>query len=119
MLIVNKFFLDFFKRKKLIGTTIFPFIIFWRGKGSFTNIDLNHERIHIRQQLELLIIFFYILYGLEYLIKGIKYRDFDKAYYNISFEKEAYKNEKNLNYNKDKKIYSFIKYIRDNERDFN
>ena len=63
----------------------------------------------------LLIIFFYIIYVLEYIIKGIKYKDFNKAYYNISFEKEAYKNEKNLNYNKDKKIYSFIKYIRDNE----
>lgn len=114
MVIVNRLFLNYFKRKNIIGTTIFPFIIFWRGYGSFTDVDINHEKIHIRQQLELLIVFFYILYGIEYLVKGIKYRDFDKAYYNISFEKEAYKNEKNLNYNKDKKIYSFIKYIRDN-----
>lgn len=115
MVLINKFFLNYFKKKNIIGTTIFPFIIFWRGKNSFNEVDINHEKIHLRQQLELLIIFFYIIYGIEYLVKGIKYKDFNKAYYNISFEKEAYRNEKDFNYNKNKKIYSFIKYIRDYE----
>jgi len=111
MVIVNKFFLKYFKSKDVIGTTIFPFIIFWQGKGTFNEITINHEKIHIRQQLELLLIFFYIIYGIEYLIKGIKYKDFNKAYWKISFEKEAYDNENNLNYNKERKLFSFIKYI--------
>ena len=93
----------------MIATTIFPFIIFWRG--SYDKVSLSHEKIHIRQQIELLVIFFYLIYGLEYLIKGIKYRSFDMGYENISFEREAYENENDLEYYKNRKLYSFIKYF--------
>ncbi len=109
MIIKNKWFLNYFKKNNVIATTIFPFIIFWRGY--YSDVDLSHERIHIRQQMELLVIFFYLIYGLEYLIKGIKYKDFNIAYENISFEKEAYENESDLNYYKKRKLLSFIKYF--------
>lgn len=93
------------------GMTIFPFI-FINKNYDFTEQDMNHEMIHIRQQLELLIIPFYILYFLEYIIRlGLSFNN-DYAYRTISFEKECYKNEKNLNYLKEKKYYSFIKYIK-------
>lgn len=59
---------------------------------------LNHEAIHTAQMKELLYIPFYILYGLEYIINLIKYRDRHTAYKNISFEREAYRYERQLSY---------------------
>lgn len=76
--------------------TLWPFI-FVRKDCSFNEIDLNHENIHGKQQLELLIIPFYIIYLVEWLFK--EYRD-------ISFEKEAYNNEDNLNYLKTRKQFA-------------
>lgn len=73
-------------------------------------ILLNHERIHIRQQLELLVIPFYIWYLLEWLYHYAKCRHWWKAYRKISFEQEAYTNETNFNYLKKRKFWSFLKY---------
>ena len=67
---------------------LWPFI-FVRKDCSFNEVDLNHENIHGRQQLELFLVFFYLIYLIEWIFKG---------YRNISFEKEAYANEKDLNY---------------------
>lgn len=70
-----------------------------------------HEKIHLRQQLELLIVFFYLLYVLEYILYRIQGMSHYKAYMNISFEKEAYVNEENSNYLKEKSLYSFRNYL--------
>jgi hypothetical protein len=72
---------------------------------------INHERIHLRQQAELLILPFYIWYVAEYLIHVAACRNKKEAYYNISFEREAYGNEANLNYLKDRPFWNFIKFI--------
>ena len=48
-----------------------------------------HEFIHFKQQKETLIIFGYILYLLEFIIKSIYYGSFRKGYFAISFEREA------------------------------
>lgn len=76
--------------------TIWPFI-FVRKECSFNEVDLNHENIHGKQQKELLLIFFYLIYLIEWIFKGYK---------NISFEKEAYSNENNLDYLKNRKPYA-------------
>ena len=76
--------------------TIWPFI-FVRKECSFNEEDLNHENIHGKQQKELLLIFFYLIYLIEWIFKGYK---------NISFEKEAYSNENNLDYLKNRKSYA-------------
>ena len=68
------------------AVTIWPFIFI---RSELNHVDLNHEYIHGRQQLELFIILFYIIYGIEAIFK--KYRD-------ISFEKEAYRYEGDLSY---------------------
>jgi hypothetical protein len=80
----------------------FPFVII-NSQVKPTPELINHERIHLRQQLELLIIPFYILYLIEFYTKG---------YYNVSFEREAYENDDNLNYLKSRKLFSFIKYLK-------
>ncbi len=100
--------------KNIIGITLYPFIIF--RKSLIDNVSkerydviLNHEKIHIEQQKELLVIPFYLWYCGEFLIKLLKYKD--KAYYNLSFEREAYANEKDVNYIKSRKFFSFLKYL--------
>ena len=74
--------------------------------GGFTT-TLNHESIHTEQIKELGYIFFYIWYLIEWLLR----LPFGNAYYNISFEREAYTNEKNIKYLQTRKRYSFLKYI--------
>jgi hypothetical protein len=73
---------------------------------------LNHERIHIRQQLEMLVFPFFIWYFLEFFIRLILYTNWKKAYYNISFEKEAYLNDNNADYLVNRKLYDFFKFLK-------
>jgi hypothetical protein len=72
---------------------------------------IRHEKIHIRQQLELLIIPFYIWYVVEFLIKLIKYKNRHLAYLNISFEQEAYCNHFASGFLKKRKRFNFINYL--------
>lgn len=73
---------------------------------------INHESIHIAQAIELLVVPFYIFYFFEFLIRLIEYRDFHRAYLNISFEREAYHNEDNLGYLKSRKSWAFLRYYK-------
>ena len=89
------------KTKKLSigGIALFPFIIL-NSKLSLERQEtlINHEKIHLRQQLELLVLPFYILYLANYLINLFIYKNHQKAYRNIIFEKEAFENEKRIDY---------------------
>lgn len=94
------------------GMAVFPFVVM---KYDFdkTNITfVNHEKIHLRQQLELLILPFFVWYFLEYLIRLIQYKNGALAYRNISFEREAYAKETDLNYLKNRSFFQFIHYIK-------
>ena len=93
------------------GITLFPFIIVSENDLKQNQIVINHEKIHIRQQMELLILPFFIWYGIEFLIKWIRYKDKNLAYRNISFEKEAYAKEKDLSYLKQRSFWKFLNYI--------
>ena len=102
---------------KIGGITLWPFIILreiydvsppWRRKAARI---INHESIHIKQQEEMLIIPFYLWYIIEWAIKVPIYFSFQKAYHNISFEREAYDNDDNLSYLSDRKHYAWIKRI--------
>ncbi len=84
----------------------------WTRDKSWIDRDvINHERIHTAQQRELLFIPFYILYVAEWLIRLLKHHSWQKAYRNISFEREAYTHGHNLDYLKNRKPYSFLKYL--------
>lgn len=106
-LIVSKYLIP----KGYAGMTVFPFIILRDKKYKLNKTTINHEKIHIRQQLELLIVPFYIWYFTDLLYKYIKYKDFNKAYHNIVFEREAYANENNLDYLPKRNFWSFWKYL--------
>lgn len=96
--------------------------------------EINHEKIHVRQWIECMIIgilicllclvsgfswwflffiliLYYILYGIGFLVRLIVSHNAEIAYKNISFEKEAYRNEDNLLYLKYKNVLTFLKYI--------
>ena len=106
-------------------------------KINITQKIKNHESIHSVQILECLIIAlifillltiifnisawwmllsvpaFYIFYGIEYIIIrlcNIKDKQ-SQIYHEVSFEEEAYNNEYNLTYLKERKILSWIKYL--------
>ena len=109
--IVSKFWTKFFSLGKAQAITIFPFIFLKYQSDKINKVLINHERIHILQAIELLILPFYILYLTEFMVRLIQYRNFTRAYLNISFEREAYENENNLDYLKTRKFYSFLKYV--------
>ena len=105
-LIINKFLIP----KGYRGLTIFPLVFL---KYNFDKSDktlINHEKIHIRQQLELLLVLFYVLYVLHFLINIIKYKNHEQAYRNIIFEKEAYAAESDFEYLGRRKPWGFINF---------
>ena len=93
------------------GITLFPFIIVSESDLKQNPVTINHEKVHIRQQIELLVLPFFIWYGIEFLVKWFMYKDKNAGYRNISFEKEAYENEKDLNYLKQRSFWKFLNYL--------
>lgn len=87
------------------------YIIGRKEYGPLSEYELNHEKIHSRQIVELLCIFFYLFYLLEWLVRLLQYRHPLEAYYNISFEREAYSNDKDIKYLDDRKWYAFFSYL--------
>ena len=82
-------------------------VIFFKQRSLVSNSQiLNHERIHLRQQLECLVLPFYLIYFGEYLFYRLKLKSHDQAYRAISYEKEAYAHEDEPNYLKQRKVYS-------------
>lgn len=90
--------------------TVFPFILI--KEQDYSLVLLNHEYIHFEQQKECLVVFAYLIYWLEFLVKIFIYKfDVQKTYQNISFEREAYNFEKVIGYVSRRKRYHWVKYI--------
>jgi hypothetical protein len=96
---------------KVNAMAIFPFILVKQPHLKHDAQLIRHETIHLRQELELLIIPFYILYLFNYLINLWRYRDHNKAYLNIIFEREAYSCEADVNYLIKRPFWAWIKFI--------
>ena len=125
---------------KLIRNKFIPFpgykainlfgVLFVRSNAKIDEVTINHERIHSRQFVELLIffavasvfvrwwlplfapLFFYLLYVVEWLIHLIRFRSADIAYRRISFEREAYANQGDAGYLNGRRWFGFLKYIK-------
>lgn len=82
-----------------------------RDRSWIDRYVVNHERIHTAQQRELLFIPFYLLYVLEWIIRLVQYGNARKAYYNISFEREAYKYGNDLAYPARRPRYAWSGFI--------
>jgi hypothetical protein len=94
------------------GLAVYPFVFLKHKNLKLDKVLINHEKIHLKQQLELLVLPFFLIYTIEFLVRLAQYRHWYTAYVNISFEREAYSNQGNLNYLKTRKLWSFLNYLR-------
>ncbi|REE08104.1 hypothetical protein DFQ09_109170 [Winogradskyella pacifica] len=108
MILISKYLVP----KGYLGITIFPFMFLKTEDLKRNAVLINHEKIHLKQQLELFILPFYVLYTIEFLCRLIQNKKWDLAYRNISFEREAYRHEKDLDYLKSRPLYNVFKFIR-------
>ena len=114
-----------------IAMTVWPVVFIQKANERlYDEVADNHENIHGRQQIEMLIVGIVLAIGLyfligwwclfalpvfcwwyciEYMLRSI----FGKgnAYRNISFEREAYANETDFNYLKNRRLFAWIKHI--------
>ena len=91
--------------------TLYPFVLLRYAADRHDPVLLNHERIHLRQQLELLVIPFYVWYFAEYAWHRARGKNHLEAYLRISFEREAYANEGRPRYLGKRRPFSFRNYL--------
>ncbi|MBL7812739.1 MAG: hypothetical protein JNL57_10995 [Bacteroidetes bacterium] len=91
---------------------IWPFLFTRYDKSTLSESILNHEKIHFRQQLEMLWIGFFLWYSVEFVLLYLKLRNRDMAYRQISFEREAYGHESHKDYLKHRKWFAWSRYLR-------
>lgn len=94
--------------KGYCAMTVWPFIFVRKGYALSENV-LLHEQIHGRQQLEMLVVPFFLWYFVEWLCR----RAFGSgnAYFNISFEQESYDNEFTPDYLEHRRLWAWTKYL--------
>lgn len=86
---------------------LYPFILIKREEMRDDATLIRHERIHHRQQVELLLVGFYLLYAAHYCVNLLRYRNHYKAYRAIIFEREAYRMDADAEYLKRRKLFAF------------
>tara|TARA_B100000686_G_C16200940_1_gene670552 strand:- start:44 stop:385 length:342 start_codon:yes stop_codon:yes gene_type:complete len=91
----------------ICAITLWPFIV---SKDEMSEDVLRHESIHIAQQKELFVLLFYMLYGWDYLKGFIKYKNKQKAYFQIRFEQEAYEFMYKQDYLENRPKYNWRNY---------
>lgn len=96
--------------KRYWAIVIWPFV-FVRGSREFVGTLKRHEEIHVRQQLEMLVIPFFVVYGCYYLWNRFVLKMTPRrAYLMIPFEREAFKNQRNEGYLKNRSFWAWLNY---------
>ncbi len=108
MFIICPFILKKIGGVKVNAMALFPFIILKNLNQKEDENLIYHEKIHWRQQIELLLIGFYILYLFFYFKNRWNKMNPYQAYLEIPFEKEAY-NDTPLRKNK---WFGWLKFIK-------
>lgn len=116
-----------------VATTIWPFVFVRESEEKkYDSVADNHENIHGRQQREMLAVgalmgdalmiltgslwwllllpAFFWWYLIEYALRSMF--GTGNAYRNISFEREAYANEKDFDYNRKRIPFSWLRYMK-------
>lgn len=89
---------------------LFGIVFARRDKGRMSPIDANHEYIHTLQQRELLFVFFFIFYVVEWCYWLVRLRHSRQAYYHISFEREAYSHQSDLAYRQHRQHFAWLRH---------
>lgn len=114
MKIIRNKFIPFkgFKAINLFG------VLFVRGNAYISEKTIRHESIHTKQMREMLYVPFYLWYGIEWVIRYFAWSfekkpcdPNDKPYDRMGFEKEAYSNDHDIEYLKNRKPYAWFKYL--------
>ncbi|MCL5016365.1 MAG: hypothetical protein M1312_02000 [Patescibacteria group bacterium] len=93
------------------AAALFPFI-FVRSEDVIVQWLINHERIHFRQSLELLFIGEWIMSAIEQIYSlVILGKSLQETYFWSSAEQEAYRNQNNLHYLKERKFWNQFYYL--------
>lgn len=112
MIIVRNRLVGFLLTGHYSAMCIWPFLFVSPGNDvSEHSVILNHERIHARQQLEMLWLFFFMWYGAEYFARLLYCRNHYKAYRTLSFEQEAFTHDEDRDYLKKRKVYAWVKFL--------
>jgi len=94
------------------GVTFFIWQIYRNKTAYLNNTLVRHENIHVVQQIELLFIFQWVIYLINYVVlrfKGLNHYD---AYRNVCFEREAYENQDDPQYLLNRRTWSWTKYLK-------
>ena len=126
---------DIIPFKGFQAITIWPFVFARNAAKYLKDHVVNHEGIHLRQQLEVLAVSaavmallcltclswwwmceapftYFIWYCLEYVVRLCAYGDGHKAYRNVAFEQEAFLNERNFSYlSEERKAFAWARYL--------
>ena len=94
--------------RKFIALNFFGILV-CRRHTSISLSTINHEQIHTAQMKEMLFVGFYIWYLVEW---GVRLFMKGNAYYNISFEREAYHHMDELDYLQRRRHFAWWKEIK-------
>lgn len=92
----------------IVAMALCPFILVRDRQSLQSRVLMQHEQIHIAQQIEMLIIPFYIAYLLFYIwyrLRGCRHHE---AYMSIPFEREAYQYEGDHDYMDRRKLFAWL-----------
>jgi hypothetical protein len=118
--------------KGFLAMTVWPLMFVRSDARELTDTDVNHESIHARQQIEMMVtafaiativfffggawwtlltcpVWYFLWYGVEYIIRCIAYAgDTRKAYRNILFEQEAFAHQDEEDYLDKRKPFAWL-----------
>jgi hypothetical protein len=97
--------------KNFVALNLFGVIFARKEYMPIMGRTINHEAIHTAQMREMLYVFFYIWYGVEWFVRLTQYGDRRMAYRNISFEKEAYEYDAYPEYLRYRKLYNWFRHL--------
>lgn len=111
MILITPRFLKYFAGKFVSAMALWPFILVKNLETKESQVTIHHEKIHIRQQLEMLVLPFYLVYLGFYIYYRFLGNTHMQAYLRIPFEKEAYCEESNFDYLRKRKFWAWRFFI--------
>jgi hypothetical protein len=100
---------NFLPLKGFTAINLFGVLFARREYNPVSERTIRHEAIHTAQMKELGYLPFYILYFAEWIVR--LFVNGKAAYRNISFEQEAYGNDRNGQYLKNRKNYAWLNFL--------
>lgn len=106
--------LKIYTRRKIFNyyTGLSFFVFIWICKLTRDEVKLiRHEKIHFRQQVEMLFVFHWMFYVLFYLVSRLKGYGHYAAYRFNPFELEAFTKEDDVDYLRKRRPYAWVAYL--------